>query len=106
MEHGRCRKAHGDRAAFAAPQAAGQVDGAVGAGQDGAGVLQKLGACFGQGDAPGQAQEKRRADLAFQLLDLLAQGRLADAQARRRPREMQFFGHGGEVTQVTQFHLF
>ncbi len=106
MKHGRRRKAHGDRAPFAAPQAPGKIDRAVGAGQDGARVVKELRAGLRQGDAAGQAQEQRRADFALQLLDLLAERRLADAQAGGRPSEVKFLGNGGEVTQVAQFHRF
>ncbi|MDT4875176.1 hypothetical protein FQZ97_1105250 [compost metagenome] len=48
--------------------------------------------------------EQPRANLLLQRLDLLAQGRLGDAQGQRGTAEMQFFGDGDEVTQVTQFH--
>ncbi|MCY1376655.1 hypothetical protein D9M69_641640 [compost metagenome] len=104
MENGRGGETHGDCAAFAAPQTARSVHGAVGAGQDGARVFKELRARFGQRDAAGQPQEERRADFALQLLDLLAQGRLADAEPGGGPGEMQFFRDSGEVTQVAQFH--
>ena len=34
----------------------------------------------------------------------VAQRRLADVQARRGPREMQFLGDGDEVAELAQFH--
>lgn len=89
---------------FAAPETARGIDGAVGAGQDGARVLQELGAGLCQFDAARQAQEQRRADLALQLLDLLAERRLADAQPRGGAGEMQLVGDHGEIAQVSQFH--
>ena len=50
------------------------------------------------------ALEQPRADLLFQRLDLLAQGRLGDPQNLGGPAEMQLFSHGDEVAQVAQFH--
>ncbi|MCY1178974.1 hypothetical protein D9M73_193490 [compost metagenome] len=48
--------------------------------------------------------EQARADLLFQRLDLLAQRWLGDAQHLCGAAEMQFFGDGDEVAQMTQFH--
>ncbi|KAG1319683.1 hypothetical protein G6F63_014615 [Rhizopus arrhizus] len=49
-------------------------------------------------------QEQRRADFAFQLLDLLAERRLADAKPGRGLGQMGFLGHGQEVAQKTQIN--
>ena len=91
---------------LAPSEAARRVDGAVGAGQDGARVFQELGAGLGQFDAARQAQEQRRADLALQLLDLLAQRRLADTEPRGGAGEVQLVGDHGEIAQVSQFHRY
>ncbi|MNN60883.1 hypothetical protein D3C81_1760910 [compost metagenome] len=40
----------------------------------------------------------------FQGLDLLAQGRLGNTQLLGGTTKVQFFGHGDEVTQMTQLH--
>jgi len=106
VEHGRRGKAYGDRAAFAAAQAACGVDGAIGAGQDGARVFQELGTGLGEFHAARQAQEQRRADFPFELLDLLAERGLADAQPGGGAREVQLFGDHREIAQVSQFHCF
>ena len=47
---------------------------------------------------------KPRADFLLQRLDLLAQRRLRDAQHLCGAAEVQFFGDGDEVAQMTQFH--
>ncbi|MNI77935.1 hypothetical protein D3C73_1342700 [compost metagenome] len=72
MEDRRRREADRDGAALAAPQPTGRVDSAVGTGQNGARILQELGAGLGQVHASRQPQEQRRADFALKLLNLLA----------------------------------
>ncbi len=65
-----------------------------------------------QEQAPGLAEldptigafEQARPHLLLQRLDLLAQGRLGDAQHLGCTAKMQFFGDSDEVAQVTQFH--
>jgi hypothetical protein len=52
------------------------------------------------------AFEQPRAHLLLQRLNLLAQRWLRDAQHLGGAAEMQFFGDGDEVAQMTQFHGF
>jgi hypothetical protein len=47
-----------------------------------------------------------RADLPFELQDLLTQGRLGNSQMGRGISEMQVLGDGEEVAQLTKFHIF
>jgi len=68
--------------------------------------------CLLQEQAPGLAQldptigtlEQACAQLVFQRLYLLAQGRLRDAQHLRGAAEVQLFGNGDEVAQMAKFH--
>ena len=48
--------------------------------------------------------EQASPQLLLQCLDLLAEGRLGDAQQLCGAAEVQFLGHRDEVAQVTQFH--
>ena len=48
--------------------------------------------------------EERSADLLFQILDLVAQRRLANADLGGRPGEMTLFSDGQEIADVAQFH--
>ena len=51
------------------------------------------------------AVEQRRADLCFQLADLLRQRRLRHAQLLGGLREVLGFGGGNEIAQMPQFHI-
>lgn len=77
--------------------------GPVGLGEGGH-LFQEHRAGFGEFHAALGAQEKARAELLFERLDLLAQGGLGDAQLFRRAREVQFFGRGDEVTELAEIH--
>jgi hypothetical protein len=46
--------------------------------------------------------KQRRTDLSFQVLDLLAERRLANANLGRRPREMPLLGNSQKIPDVTQ----
>lgn len=48
--------------------------------------------------------EQRDAELLLELADLLAEGRLRDAQPGGGAPEMQLLGDGGEIAEVAQFH--
>jgi hypothetical protein len=48
--------------------------------------------------------EQRRANLGLQVLDLLAERRLADAKMGGRAGEIQFFRNSQKVSDVTEFH--
>jgi len=67
-------------------------------------VVQKLVARTGQRHALACAVEQRRADLLFELLDLVRQRRLRDMQPLGRAREVERAGQCDEVAQVPQFH--
>jgi hypothetical protein len=51
------------------------------------------------------AAEQGRSDLAFERPDLLAQGRLLQAQLPGCTCDVAAVGNGHEVTQVTQLHM-
>src|SRR3981189_195200 len=55
-------------------------------------------------DAAGLAHEQLRAKQRLQSLDLRAQRRRGDIQPRRRPGEMQRFGHGHEASEMSKLH--
>src|SRR6202047_3103405 len=48
--------------------------------------------------------KQRCPDLSFQVLDLLAERQLADANLGRRPREMPLLGDSQKISDVAQFH--
>ncbi|CAM5664608.1 Putative aminoacrylate peracid reductase RutC [Streptomyces chartreusis] len=54
----------------------------------------------GEGDAAGGAGEQGVADLGLQAADLLAQGRLGDAEAGRGVAEVEFLGEDGEGVEL------
>ncbi len=54
--------------------------------------------------AAGLAHEQLGAEQRLQSLDLRAQRRRGDIQPRRRPGEMQLFGHGHEVSEMSKLH--
>ena len=105
MERRRGREAHGDAAGLAARGAAGLHGGAFDRGQDRLGIGQEGTAGIGQADAARMAQQQRRADLALQRPDLLAERRLLHVQLLGRARDMAFVRDGDEVAEVSQFHL-
>src|ERR1700694_3229409 len=55
-------------------------------------------------DAARHALEEGCADLALQVADLPAQGRLCNVQALCRPAEMELLRDGHEVTEMTELH--
>ena len=72
--------------------------------------MAQQGACFGKQQRPACRElhvpaispKQLRADLRFQTLDLLAEGRLSDAKPCGGTSEMQLFGHRHEVFEVAQ----
>lgn len=63
---------------------------------------QQLSARRGESDLPRRPVEQRVTDLAFQAADLLAQGRLRDAQALGRMAEVTFLGEHHEGVQLCE----
>ncbi len=55
-------------------------------------------------DRPPRAVEQRVAKLALQILQLLAERWLGDAQTLGGAAKVSFFGDRGEVTQMSQLH--
>jgi hypothetical protein len=51
-----------------------------------------------------QPAKERGPNLRFEILDLLAQGRLPDVNQRGRPREVQLLRDCEEIANVTEFH--
>ena len=60
---------------------------------------------LGQLDAARFAPEQLHIELGFERSDLLAQGRLLNAEAFRRSRDVAFLGDGNEIAKVPQLHL-
>ena len=73
-------------------------------GQDHGCPFQEQAARIGQEHAPAQAVEEPLLQVALQLLNLLAQGRLGDVALLRRPAETAGSRHRHEVAKVPQFH--
>jgi hypothetical protein len=48
--------------------------------------------------------EQLHPDLPFQVADLLAEGRLGDAEFFGGAGEVSLFGNGQKIADVTQFH--
>ncbi|MNY50326.1 hypothetical protein D3C86_1858220 [compost metagenome] len=66
--------------------------------QDMSAVGQKLPPRFRQAHAAVSAGQQASAHLLLKDLDLLAQRRLGDVEARRRSSKMQLFGNGDKIT--------
>ena len=69
-----------------------------------AGVLDERLAGFGQRHVVQVAREQRHAELVFELLDALADGRLRAPDTFRRAGERAFFGDGEKVFELQQIH--
>jgi hypothetical protein len=54
--------------------------------------------------AVGEPVEQRRSDLSLQILDLLAEGRLADPDPGGRAREVSLVRDRKEIADVAQLH--
>src|ERR1700722_14107310 len=67
-------------------------------------MVQERPAGIGQLRAPRDTMEQGGADLAFQVLDLLTERRLADAHTRRRPGEILLLRDRQKIADVAQFH--
>ena len=102
--HGRADQADVDPARFAASHVADDAHCLVGLVEGGPYLFQKHGAGFGEFDAAFRAQEEARAQLLLDGLDLLAQGGLGDTEFFRGAREVQFFGRGDEITELSEIH--
>ncbi len=68
-------------------------------------VLEQDGAGRGQGDPAAGAIEQPDAELALELADSRREGWLGQAQAGRRPGEVELFGDGDEVAEFAQLDL-
>ena len=68
-------------------------------------LLEKDLACICQAYVASIALEQLDAEMPLKVLDLAAQCRLGDEQARRRAPEMELLGDGNEVPQMSQFNV-
>jgi hypothetical protein len=59
---------------------------------------------WGQVDMVGGAVQPEHAQLAFEALQLLAQGRLGDVLTGGRPAEVQLLGQDDEAAQLANLH--
>jgi hypothetical protein len=73
-------------------------------GKDASGLAQEQLPGLGQLDGAARPDQERPAQLAFQVLDLLRERRLGDAEALRGAPEVPLLGDGDEVTEVAQLH--
>jgi hypothetical protein len=76
----------------------------AGAGEDLPGLFKQDAAGFGQFDAPFRPPEERCLELSLELLNLVGERRLGDAQLGGGLAEMERFTEGNEVAQVSEFH--
>jgi len=72
--------------------------------QYGAGAREKRLAKLGKPNGAAEAVEEARAELAFQLEDLLGKRRLGNVRLFRGAAEGAGFGHGAEVAELVEFH--
>ena len=89
---------------FTARCAQGHRTSLFGAVEDLLGLGLKSLAGFRQLNAMRGAVKQQGAEFLFEVLDLLTQRWLADADARRRTREVEILGHGQEIPQMAQLH--
>jgi hypothetical protein len=92
-------------AELAAAGHARQADGFGGVGEGGTRAFQKYAAGFGEGYSSSGPVEELDAQFPFELLDLLAERGLGDREPFGCAPEVERLGYGGEVAEVTQFHL-
>ena len=71
-------------------------------GEDLPGLFQEHPARFRQGDVAFAAFQQAHAEILFQRLDLLREGRLRQMQAQRCPSEAQLLGDGHEIAQLAE----
>jgi hypothetical protein len=93
-----------DFAALAPRHAARNFHGFGGAFQHGFGFSQKGCSSFSQLYRALGAIKQFHAEFVFEVVDLPTQRRLGDAELLCRFGEVQNFSHGGEVSEVSQFH--
>ena len=105
IERGAFGEAQRQLAHLAARRAPGGLQRRVGALQDVLGAGQEGASGIVQPHAAALAVEQRRANLCFQLADLLRQRRLRHAQLLGGLREVLGFGGGDEIAQMPQFHI-
>jgi hypothetical protein len=70
------------------------------------GLLNEHGTDFGRVNAARKALKQPNAKLLLQELDLLAEGRLCDAQLFGGAREAAVIGDGNEIAQMPEFHVY
>src|SRR5258706_15493465 len=104
MRERRAREGYGQRSHEALCGAARPRRRALDAAQDLDRVLVEGLAARRQLDAARKAPEERESELLLEVLDLLAQRRLLQAEAFGGARHALGFGDGDEVAQVAQFH--
>jgi hypothetical protein len=72
--------------------------------EDGVGSREKRFAKLGKPNGAAEAVEEARAELIFQLENLLGKRRLGDMRLFRGAAERAGFGHRAEVTKLVKFH--
>ena len=97
--------AEGDAARLAACRAPCSYGRTFDGGKNPFGIGEEGAAGVGQADAARMAQQQRRADLAFERADLLAERRLLHVQFLGRAGHMTFASDGDEIAEVSQFHV-
>jgi len=94
----------GQRAGHAQRGARAAFDGVPDPRHDSLGLLAEGASPGGELDAARQPAEQRVAELTLQLLDLLRERRLLDAEGAGGTRQVAVLRHGQEVAQVSQLH--
>src|ERR1051325_1485482 len=105
MEGGGAGEREADPAGFATRNPAGGGPGVLDPLQNRPRLRQECLAGLGQLDAARLSVEELQVELAFQRADLLAKGRLLDAEAFGRPSHMPLLGDRDEIPKVSQIHM-
>ena len=105
IEGRRPREADPERADLAACGTARRFGRALHLGGNGVDAIPEHPAGGGEFRTFRTTMEQRGTDLRLQILDLLTEGRLPDAEPLRGAGEVAFLGNGQEVADVTQLHI-
>ena len=104
MKAARAGEAYPQRALFTPRYAPGNISSTLHLAQDGERLRVESAACIRELHAAWLAHEELDSELLLERLELLAQWRLLNAQARRGARDVPFFSDHAEVAQMTELH--
>jgi hypothetical protein len=101
---GRAHETHAQHAGFARLSHMNNATQSIHIAQHATRFVQQGGTSGGELDRVLVAIKEQHAQVGFEFFDVLGERRLRDVQTCSCSPEVQFLGHGQEVTQATQFH--